>query len=77
MENKFEVVKECTPNQVGCPTTSYQDVNVCIPVTIKGQILFREGHTWQGRLIWQDEGQEAVFQSGIELIQLLDEIMAE
>ncbi len=41
------------------------------------QILFREHYTWQGKLIWQDEGQEAVFRSGIELIQLFDEILAE
>ena len=41
------------------------------------QILFREHHTWQGRLIWQNENQEAVFHSGIELIQLFDEILAE
>ena len=41
------------------------------------QILFREHYTWQGRLIWQDENREAVFRSGIELLQLLDEILAE
>lgn len=41
------------------------------------QILFREHHTWQGKLIWQNENQEAVFHSGIELIQLFDEILAD
>ncbi len=41
------------------------------------QILFREHYTWQGRLVWQDENQEAVFHSGIELIQLFDEVLAE
>lgn len=40
------------------------------------QVLFREHYTWQGKLIWQEEGQEAVFQSGIELMQLFDEILA-
>ena len=35
MENNFETVTECRPEQVGCPTMSYQDVNVCVPVTIK------------------------------------------
>lgn len=40
------------------------------------QILFREHYTWQGRLIWQDENMEMVFRSAIELIQLLDEILA-
>lgn len=41
------------------------------------QILFREHYTWQGKLIWQDENQEAVFRSVLELIQLIDEILAE
>ncbi|MDE7319922.1 MAG: hypothetical protein K2N46_09330 [Lachnospiraceae bacterium] len=41
------------------------------------QILFREHYTWQGRLIWQQEKQEYVFHSAIELIQLVDEILAE
>lgn len=41
------------------------------------QILFREHYTWQGKLVWQNENQEVVFHSVIELIQLLDEILAE
>lgn len=41
------------------------------------QILFREHYTWQGRLIWQNGRQEYVFHSAIELIQLVDEILAE
>lgn len=41
------------------------------------QVLFREHYTWQGKLIWQNENQEAVFHSGIELIQLFDEVLAE
>lgn len=41
------------------------------------QVLFREHYTWQGRLIWQNENQEVVFRSAIELIQLLDEILGE
>lgn len=40
------------------------------------QILFREHYTWQGRLIWEDEKKEIVFHSAIELIQLIDEILA-
>lgn len=35
MEDKFETVAECANNQIGCPTTSCQDINVCVPVTIK------------------------------------------
>lgn len=45
--------------------------------TFRIQILFREHHTWQGKLVWQNENQEAVFHSGIELIQLFDEVLAE
>lgn len=41
------------------------------------QVLFREHHTWQGKLIWQNENKEVVFHSGIELLQLFDEILAE
>lgn len=41
------------------------------------QILFREHYTWQGRLIWKERRQEYVFHSAIELIQLIDEILAE
>lgn len=41
------------------------------------QVLFREHYSWQGRLIWQDENQEIVFRSVIELIQLFDEILGE
>ncbi len=46
-------------------------------VIFRIQILFREHYTWQGRLIWQNENQEAIFHSVIELLQLIDEILAE
>ncbi len=41
------------------------------------QILFREHYTWQGKLIWRDKEMETVFHSCIELMQLIDEILAE
>lgn len=41
------------------------------------QILFREHCTWQGKLVWQNENQETVFHSALELMELLDEILAE
>lgn len=43
----------------------------------KLQILFREHYTWQGRIFWENEDREMVFHSAIELIQLLDEVLAE
>ena len=64
----------------GCP-------NRALPLVPRGdvkkgeifriQILFREHYTWQGRLIWQDEETETVFHSCLELMQLIDEILAE
>lgn len=41
------------------------------------QVLFREHYTWQGRLMWQNQNQEFAFRSAFELLQLLDEILAE
>lgn len=41
------------------------------------QVLFREHYTWQGRLIWENENQEAVFHSAIEMVRLIDEILGE
>ena len=41
------------------------------------QVLFREHYSWQGKLIWQNENQEVVFRSVIELIQIFDEILEE
>lgn len=35
MDNIFEKGKEHTADQVGCPAVGYQDVNVCIPISIK------------------------------------------
>ena len=35
MENNFEMATDYKPEQVGCPTMGYQDVTVCVPVTIK------------------------------------------
>ncbi|MCI9378131.1 MAG: hypothetical protein HFI06_06305 [Eubacterium sp.] len=73
--NSLLDLEDCPGNPLPLVFPVSGDIDVIALFRI--QILFREGHTWQGRLIWQDEGQEAVFQSGIELIQLLDEIMAE
>lgn len=40
------------------------------------QIFFRSHHTWQGKLIRQDAKKEFIFRSALELLQLLDEILA-
>lgn len=66
----------------GCPDSPLpllplEDAGEKNKAVFRIQILFREHYTWQGRLVWQDENQEAVFRSAIELIQLMDEILAE
>ena len=45
--------------------------------TIRLQVLFREHHTWQGCAIWEDQQMEAPFRSVLELIEILDEILAD
>ena len=45
--------------------------------TLRIRILFQENHTWQGLLRWEERGKEAPFRSIWELIQILDEILAE
>ncbi|MCM1225087.1 MAG: hypothetical protein NC548_62615, partial [Lachnospiraceae bacterium] len=58
------------------PVVSQTDKGKESIAVFRVQILFREHHTWQGKLIWQDEEQETVFRSVIELLQLFDEILA-
>ena len=45
--------------------------------TLRLQVLFREHHTWQGLVVWEDEQQQATFLSVLELIKLLDEILGD
>ena len=45
--------------------------------TIRLQILFREHYTWQGCATWEEQQMEAPFRSVLELIEILDEILAE
>ena len=49
----------------------------CKKAVFRIDVLFRDHHTWQGRLVWETENREAVFQSVLELMQLMDEILEE
>lgn len=40
-------------------------------------VLFREHHTWQGKLILENENQETVFHSVMELMEMIDEILGQ
>ena len=44
--------------------------------TLRIQILFREHNTWQGCILWEEEGKEVAFRSALDMIRLLDEILA-
>lgn len=48
----------------------------CI-ATFRIQVLFMEHYTWQGRLVWEERKIEAAFQSVLELILIIDEILSE
>ena len=45
--------------------------------TVRIRVLFQENSTWQGLILWEDRKMEAPFRSIWELIQILDEILAE
>ncbi len=45
--------------------------------TLRLQILFREHHTWQGVVIWEEQQLQVTFLSVLELIKLLDEILGD
>lgn len=40
--------------------------------TFKLKVLFRQGASWQGKLLWVDAEKEQPFRSALELIKLLD-----
>jgi len=44
--------------------------------TLRIQILFREHHTWQGSVLWEEQQKETSFRSVWELVRILDEILA-
>ena len=48
-----------------------------ILATLRLQILFREHYTWQGSILWEEQGVRLAFHSVLELIQILDELLAE
>ncbi len=45
--------------------------------TLRLQILFREHYTWQGVVFWEEQQKQATFLSVLELVKLLDEVLAE
>lgn len=44
--------------------------------TLRIQVLFQENYTWQGCIVWEEQGLEIPFRSVWELIRIFDEILA-
>lgn len=40
--------------------------------TFEVKVLFRQGASWQGKLVWVEEDEERTFRSALELVKLLD-----
>ena len=51
--------------------------NIQCLATLRIRVLFQENHTWQGLLAWEEREMEASFRSVWDLIQLLDEVLAD
>ena len=45
--------------------------------TFELEILFRQNYSWQGRLRWPAGAQEAAFRSVLELLVLMETILAQ
>ncbi len=44
--------------------------------TFKLHLLFRQNASWQGSVIWMEEGLEAQFRSALELVALMDSVLS-
>lgn len=66
---------ENTPhNPVSYTGGGFDSSNKVASFTIS--ILFQQNHSMQGKLVWHEASLEAVFRSALELIYLLDDILA-
>jgi hypothetical protein len=68
--------EECpqNPNDPNIPTLK-DNTDPGATATLIVEILFRQNSSWQGRLTWTDEKQEATFRSALELMILIDEAL--
>ena len=57
------------------PATEEQK-NARALATFKLNVLFRQGASWQGRLVWVDQKSEAQFRSVLELLKLIDNVLS-
>lgn len=45
--------------------------------SFKLNILFRQNASWQGNVVWMDQGMESSFRSLLELIRLMDSVLCQ
>jgi len=45
--------------------------------TFKINIMFRQNASWQGGIVWMEQGMESQFRSALELIMLMDSVLAQ
>ena len=69
-------MEDC-PGGLPLPLVWPEHEKECKKAVFRIDVLFRDHHTWQGRLVSERENREAVFQSVLELMQLMDEILEE
>ena len=69
-------MEDC-PGEPPLPLVYPECEKACKKAVFRIDVLFRDHHTWQGRLIWETENREAVFRSTVELMQVMDEILGE
>lgn len=68
LEHQMDLAEDCLPEK---------SAPVNFNATLELEILFRQNHSWQGRLRWLPGQQEVAFHSVLELILLIVAIFAD
>ena len=81
--NKMDFPKAYTAARSFAPVTPATAEDTCEedPVgkqaTFAVRILFRQNASWQGSVVWMEEGREESFRSALELIFLMDSALSQ
>lgn len=65
-----------TPGGAAEALTPVQRADVEPLAVFQFNVMFRQNATWQGNLLWVDEGMEAHFRSVLEILHLMDSALA-
>jgi len=74
MESR-SLVKNTTPVIIA-KTDKNADMSKPPNATFKINILFRHNASWQGGIVWVEQAKESQFRSVLELIMLIDSVLA-